>query len=106
MHIVTGARKKLTSHDLIRKDTCWPDLSVRRELQQLSILHKVIHKKIPLYLLNDLTNMSDENARQARKFKEPDNRINGRVAPAVKNMKRMVSQKTLVIQKCHYIRIS
>ncbi len=50
MHIVTGA-KKLTSHDLLRKDTSWPELSIRRELQQLSILHKVIHNQFPKYLL-------------------------------------------------------
>ncbi len=34
---------------------------------------------------------------------EPENRINGRVAPAVKNMKRMVSLKTLFTQKSYFI---
>ncbi len=68
MHIVTGA-KRLTSHDLLKQDTCWPELSTRRELQQISILHKVIHHKFPPYLLNDLPYMSDENARQERKYK-------------------------------------
>ncbi len=68
MHIVTGA-KKLTSHDLLKSDTCWPDLSVRRELQQLSIMHKVIHNQFPLYLLNDLPFMADANNRMERKYK-------------------------------------
>ncbi len=68
MHIVTGA-KRLTSHDLLKKDTCWPDLSMRRELQELSILHKVIHKQYPPYLLNDLPYMSDGNSRLERRFK-------------------------------------
>ena len=68
MHIVTGA-KKLTSHDLLKKDTCWPDLSIRRELQELSILHEVIHRQFPPYLLNDLPHMSDGNSRLERRFK-------------------------------------
>ncbi len=68
MHIVTGA-KKLTSHDLLKKDTSWPELSVRRELQQLSILHKVIHNKFPKYLQNDLPYMCDASTRVERRFK-------------------------------------
>ena len=68
MHIVTGA-KKLTSHDLLKNDTCWPELSTRRELQQLSIMHKVIHNKFPLYLLNDLPYMADANSRMERRYK-------------------------------------
>lgn len=68
MHIVTGA-KKLTSHDLLKKDTGWPELSTRRELQQLSILHKVIHNQFPSYLVNDLPYMSDSNNRIERKYR-------------------------------------
>ncbi len=67
MHVVTGA-KHLTSHDLIKKDTCWPELSIRRELQQVSILHKVIHNKFPAYLLNDLPYMYGINNRLERRF--------------------------------------
>ncbi len=68
MHIVTGAKQK-TSHDLLKNDTRWPDLAIRRKLQQCSMLHNVIHKKLPLYLLNDLPFMSDANARLERKYK-------------------------------------
>ncbi len=67
MHIVTGA-KQLTSHDLIKKDTCWPELSIRRELQQVSMLHKVIHNKFPAYLLNDLPYMHGINNRLERRL--------------------------------------
>ncbi len=49
MHIVSGAKQK-TSHDFLKNDTRWPDLSVRRKLQQCSMLHKLIHKKFPPYL--------------------------------------------------------
>ncbi len=60
MHIVTGAKQK-TSHDSLKTETQWDDLSIRRQLQQFTILHKVIHTKNPPYLLSDLPYMSDSN---------------------------------------------
>ncbi len=68
MHIVTGAKQK-TSHELLKDDTNWDDLSVRRKLQQVTMLHKVIHKRFPVYLLNDLPYMSDGNSRLERRYK-------------------------------------
>ena len=68
MHIVTGAKRR-TSHELLKNDTRWPELSLRRKLQQCAMLHKLIHKKSPLYLLNDLPHMTDENARLERRYK-------------------------------------
>ncbi len=68
MHIVTGAKQK-TSHELLKNDTQWDDLSVRRKLQQVTMLHKVIHKKYPEYLLNNLPHMSDGNSRLERRYK-------------------------------------
>ena len=65
----TKKQKQKTSHDLLKNDTRWPDLSIRRKLQQCTMLHKVVHKKFPLYLLNTLPHMSDENTRLERRYK-------------------------------------
>ena len=68
MHIVTGAKQK-TSHELLKKEILWDDLSVRRKLQQFTLIHKVIHNKFPIYLLNDLPSMTGSNTRLERQYK-------------------------------------
>ncbi len=68
MHIITGAKHR-TSHDLLKQDTQFDDLSVRRNLQKFTMLHKVIHNKSPKYLYDDLPFMTDENTRLERRFK-------------------------------------
>ncbi len=68
MHIVTGAKQK-TSHELLKNETQWDDLSVRRKLQQFTMIHKVIHNEFPDYLLNDLPYMTGGNTRLERQYK-------------------------------------
>ncbi len=68
LHIVSGAKKK-TSHDLLKKEVNWPDLSVRRTFQQVTILHRVIHNKYPTYLYKSLPRMHDHLTRAERKYK-------------------------------------
>ena len=67
LHIVTGAKKR-TSHELLKKETNWPDLDTRRLFQQVTTLHKVIHKKSPKYLFNDLPAMHGNNVRIERQY--------------------------------------
>ncbi len=68
LHIVTGAKKR-TSHDLLKNEVNWPDLSLRRTFQQVTFLHKVIHNKYPLYLFNSLPFMCDQSTRLERRYK-------------------------------------
>ena len=68
LHIVSGAKKK-TSHDLLKKEANWPDLSVRRRFHQIMFLHKVIHNQYPTYLYNSLPPMQDPTNRSERKYK-------------------------------------
>ncbi len=68
LHIVSGAKKK-TSHDLLKKEVNWPDLSLRRTFQQVTFLHKVIHNKYPTYLYKSLPPMRDHSNRTERKYK-------------------------------------
>ncbi len=68
LHIVSGAKKK-TSHDLLKKEANWSELSVRRTFQQLTFMHKIIHNKFPSYLHNSLPLMQDQSNRAERKYK-------------------------------------
>ncbi len=68
LHIVSGAKKR-TSHEILKNEANWPDLSLRRTFQQVSVIHKAIHKKFPKYLLNSLPPMSDSTARPERRYK-------------------------------------
>ncbi len=68
LHIISGAKKK-TSHDLLKKDVNWPDLSLRRTFQQVTFLHKLIHNKSPSYLFDRLPPMCDQSYRAERKYK-------------------------------------
>ena len=62
LHIVSGAKKR-TSHDTLKKEANWPDFSTRRTFQQVTLIHKVVHKQYPKYLLNSLPPMSDSTTR-------------------------------------------
>ena len=68
LHIVSGAKKK-TSHDLLKKEANWPELSERRTFQQLTFMHKIIHNQFPSYLHNSLPPMQDQSNRAERKYK-------------------------------------
>ncbi len=68
LHIVSGAKKK-TSHELLKKEANWPDLSLRRTFQQVIFLHKIIHNKYPTYLYKSLPPMRDQSNRPERKYK-------------------------------------
>ena len=68
LHIVSGAKKR-TSHDLLKNEVNWPDLSLRRTFQQVTFLHKVIHNKYPLYLFDGLPYMCDHSTRLERRYK-------------------------------------
>ena len=58
-----------TSHDLLKKEVDWPDLSLRGTFQQSTFLHKVIHNKFPAYLHESLPLMQDHSNRAERKYK-------------------------------------
>ena len=68
LHIVSGAKKR-TSHDLLKNEVNWPDLSTRRLFQQVTFLHKLIHNKSPTYLYESLPIMCDQSNRAERKYK-------------------------------------
>ena len=51
--IVTGA-KRGTSHELLYRDTGWPELNVRREVAKMCYMHKIVNKKSPDYLIEIL----------------------------------------------------
>ncbi len=68
LHIVCGAKKK-TSHDLLKQEVNWPDLSLRRTFQQVTFMHKLIHNKYPTYLYENLPPMRDQSDRAERKYK-------------------------------------
>ncbi len=68
LHIVSGAKKR-TSHDTLKKEANWPDFSTRRTFQQVTLIHKVVHKQYPKYLLNSLPPMSDSTTRPERRYK-------------------------------------
>ncbi len=68
LHIVCGAKKK-TSHDLLKREVNWPELSLRRTFQQVTFLHKLIHNKYPIYLYENLPPMRNHLDRAERKYK-------------------------------------
>ncbi len=68
LHIVSGAKKR-TSHDLLKNEVNWPDLSLRRTFQQVTFLHKIIHNKYPPYLYDSLPFMCDQSTRLERRYK-------------------------------------
>ncbi len=68
LHIVTGAKKR-TSHEILKNEVNWPELSLRRTFQQVTLIHKVTHKKFPKYLLNSLPPMNDSTTRPERRYK-------------------------------------
>ena len=65
MRVITGARKRCNLQAL-SNEFKWPDLEERRKNQKIVTLCKVITKKFPPYLLDDLPQFYD-NARNVRR---------------------------------------
>ncbi len=67
LRTITGARYRCNI-ELLYNEVKWPTIEKRRELQKIATLGKIIIKKFPSYLLDDLPTFYD-NARMNRRNK-------------------------------------